>query len=66
MTNRDASPISARAVRSAQRVSRDGAFGMDAPVSLEEVAAGVDGCRRCDLWRDATQGVPGGGLPRRG
>jgi len=31
------------------------------PTRLEEVAAGVDACRRCDLWRDATQGVPGAG-----
>ncbi|MDO9335191.1 MAG: UdgX family uracil-DNA binding protein [Caulobacter sp.] len=31
------------------------------PMSLEELAAGVDGCRRCDLWKDATQGVPGEG-----
>ncbi|HET6971544.1 MAG TPA: UdgX family uracil-DNA binding protein [Phenylobacterium sp.] len=32
--------------------------------SLAEVAAGVDRCRRCDLWRHATQGVPGEGPPR--
>jgi uracil-DNA glycosylase family protein len=32
-----------------------------APTSLEEIAAGVDACRRCDLWREATQGVPGEG-----
>ncbi|MDP1616947.1 UdgX family uracil-DNA binding protein [Phenylobacterium sp.] len=31
------------------------------PSSLEAVAAGVDGCRRCPLWRDATQGVAGEG-----
>jgi DNA polymerase len=35
-----------------------------APTSLAEVAAGVDRCRRCALWRDATQGVPGEGPPR--
>jgi uracil-DNA glycosylase len=34
-----------------------------APDELEEVAAGVEVCRRCDLWRDATQGVPGEGRP---
>lgn len=34
------------------------------PGSLAEVTAGVDHCRRCDLWRDATQGVPGEGPPR--
>ncbi|MET0336786.1 MAG: UdgX family uracil-DNA binding protein [Caulobacter sp.] len=33
-------------------------------ITLEEVAAGVDACRRCDLWRDATQGVPGEGPGR--
>jgi len=31
------------------------------PSTLEEVAAGVDVCRRCDLWRHATQGVAGEG-----
>jgi DNA polymerase len=31
------------------------------PGSLEAIAAGVQACRRCDLWRDATQGVPGEG-----
>jgi len=28
---------------------------------LRRVAQGVDACRRCDLWREATQGVPGEG-----
>ncbi|MGI8841627.1 MAG: UdgX family uracil-DNA binding protein, partial [Caulobacteraceae bacterium] len=32
--------------------------------SLEALAAGVRACRRCDLWRPATQGVPGEGPPR--
>ena len=32
-----------------------------APKSLAEVAAALQGCRRCDLWRDATQGVAGEG-----
>ncbi|MGA0601129.1 UdgX family uracil-DNA binding protein [Caulobacter sp. KR2-114] len=27
------------------------------PASLDQVAAGVQACRRCDLWKDATQGV---------
>ncbi|RAK58016.1 UdgX family uracil-DNA binding protein [Phenylobacterium deserti] len=31
------------------------------PSTLEEIRAGVQACRRCDLWRDATQGVPGEG-----
>ncbi len=34
------------------------------PASLDAVAAGVDRCRRCDLWRHATQGVPGEGPAR--
>ena len=29
--------------------------------TLPTLASGVDECRRCDLWRDATQGVPGEG-----
>lgn len=31
------------------------------PTSLDQVEAGVQVCRRCDLWRNATQGVPGEG-----
>jgi uracil-DNA glycosylase family protein len=31
------------------------------PASLEEIADQIQACRRCDLWRDATQGVPGEG-----
>ena len=34
------------------------------PSSLQDIAAGVQVCRRCELWRYATQGVPGEG-PRR-
>jgi DNA polymerase len=52
---------SERVLKAALRHARDGAFGDGPPVSLEEVAAGVQVCRRCDLWRDATQGVPGAG-----
>jgi len=36
----------------------DGAF---APASLSELGAAVQACRRCDLWRRATQGVAGEG-----
>jgi DNA polymerase len=35
-----------------------------APASLREVANGVALCRRCPLWRDATQGVAGAGPAR--
>jgi uracil-DNA glycosylase len=31
--------------------------------SLDELRAAVNGCRRCPLWRPATQGVPGEGDP---
>jgi uracil-DNA glycosylase family protein len=31
------------------------------PHTLQAVAAGVQACRRCELWRDATQGVRGEG-----
>ena len=51
---------SRRAVRGALRGERDGAFGTGAPRSLDEVCAGVDACRRCDLWR-CGQGVAGEG-----
>jgi len=56
-----AHPVSARAVRAAERAARDGAWNESPPGSLEEVVAGVSICRRCDLWRNATQGVPGEG-----
>jgi DNA polymerase len=29
--------------------------------TLPAIAAALNACRRCDLWRDATQGVPGEG-----
>jgi DNA polymerase len=54
-------PISARALRAAERAARDGAWNESPPGSLEEVVAGVSICRRCELWRGATQGVPGEG-----
>ncbi len=53
-----------RIVKAAVRASRDAPWDGQAATSLEEVAAGIDHCRRCDLWRDATQGVPGEGPPR--
>jgi DNA polymerase len=53
-----------RIVRQAQKAARDGAFTETPRDSLEAIAAGVDVCRRCDLWRDATQGVAGQGPKR--
>ncbi|MDB5429536.1 MAG: phage polymerase-related protein [Caulobacter sp.] len=52
---------SQQAMKAAARIARDGAWEMDAPGDLEALAAGVHHCRRCDLWRDATQGVRGEG-----
>lgn len=48
-----------RALQTRSRSARDVAAGD--PASLDEVKAGIQVCRRCDLWRDATQGVPGEG-----
>ena len=53
--------ISRRDLRAAHKAARDGAWNEGPPSSLEEVAAGVGMCRRCELWRGATQGVPGQG-----
>jgi DNA polymerase len=50
-----------RLLKAALRHSRDASYGTGAPTTMEEVEAGVQVCRRCDLWRDATQGVPGEG-----
>jgi DNA polymerase len=61
MVRQAASEPTRRIVRAAQRASRDAPYDGQPPTSLEEVAAGVQLCRRCDLWRDATQGVPGEG-----
>jgi DNA polymerase len=55
---------SGRVVRAAQRASRDAPFDGQAPTTLEEIHAAVQMCRRCDLYRDATQGVSGEGPAR--
>ena len=56
-----------RVLKAALKHARDGSFGESNLTNLEEVAAGVQVCRRCDLWRDATQGVPGlGPAPKHG
>jgi len=39
----------------------DAAFSKRPPRTLRSIADGIEACRRCDLWRDATQGVPGEG-----
>ena len=50
-----------RVIRQMARTARHATYDALAPSSLEEVAAGVDACRRCPLYKDATQGVPGEG-----
>jgi DNA polymerase len=52
---------SRRVVRAAHRASRDAPFDGQALGGLDEVQAGIQVCRRCDLYRDATQGVAGEG-----
>ncbi|ATC25338.1 DUF4130 domain-containing protein [Caulobacter vibrioides] len=56
-------PPSERALKAAQRHARDAPYNAGAPTTLDAVRAGVSVCRRCDLWREATQGVPGDGAP---
>lgn len=64
MVRQHPSEPSRRVVRAAVRASRDAPYDGAAVSTLEEIAAGVQVCRRCDLWRDATQGVPGEGPGR--
>jgi len=54
---------SERVLKAALKHAR-GSYGEGNLTNLEEIAAGVQVCRRCDLWRDATQGVPGLGPPK--
>ncbi len=61
MANDAAPRIPLRDLRAAQKAARDGAWNEGPPASLAEVAASVGLCRRCELWRNATQGVPGVG-----
>lgn len=51
-----------RALKAIAKAVRDGSYGEAyAPTTVEEVWPAVQACRRCDLWRDATQGVAGRG-----
>ena len=60
-----ASEPNVRLAKTLSRINRDASFeeGFRAS-SLSEVDQAVQACRRCPLWRDATQGVCGEG-PRR-
>lgn len=55
----------ARLAKTLSRMGRDAAFEEGfIPSNLGELDRAVQGCRRCPLWRDATQGVCGEG-PRK-
>ena len=55
----------ARLARTVSRLNRDHAFEEGfVPSTLDELDQAVQACRRCPLWRDATQGVCGEG-PRK-
>ena len=60
-----AAPASApnlRLAKTLSRIGRDHAFDEGfVPSTLEELGQAVQACRRCPLWRDATQGVCGAG-----
>lgn len=54
-----------RLARTLSRMNRDHSFDEGfVPSSLEELGQAVQACRRCPLWRDATQGVCGAGPAR--
>ncbi|MBW3560417.1 MAG: UdgX family uracil-DNA binding protein [Proteobacteria bacterium] len=51
-----------RALKVMQAANRDAPHeGGFIASSTEDVAAAIQGCRRCELWRNATQGVAGAG-----
>ncbi len=51
-----------RLEKTLSRLARDASFDEGfLPSSLKELDAAVQACRRCPLWRDATQGVCGAG-----
>jgi DNA polymerase len=52
---------SRRVLKAAMRTSRDAPYDAVALTDLSEVQAALQFCRRCDLYRDATQGVAGEG-----
>lgn len=57
--------IDPRVEVSLRRRARDGGWDEAfAPTRVEEIWSAVQACRRCDLWRAATQGVAGEGPAR--
>jgi DNA polymerase len=56
---------SRRTAKAIRKVVRDAPFdGAYVPTSTDDVWSAVQACRRCDLWRNATQGVAGEGPAR--
>lgn len=54
-----------RLEKTLSRLARDASFDEGfVPSTLQELDAAVQACRRCPLWRDATQGVCGVGPKR--
>jgi DNA polymerase len=64
MVAQSPSTPSRRVVKAAIRTSRDAPYEGRAVSTLDEVQAAIQFCRRCDLYRDATQGVAGEGPGR--
>jgi len=64
MVQASSAPQRSAPQRPTRRAGRGAPVGGEAPSTLQQVAAGVQACRRCDLYRDATQGVPGEGPAR--
>ena len=57
-----ASEPNLRLAKTLSRLNRDQAFDEGfVPSNLDELGQAVQACRRCPLWRDATQGVCGAG-----
>jgi uracil-DNA glycosylase len=53
---------SRRALKAMAQANRDAPYdGSYVPGAVEEIWPAVQACRRCDLWRNATQGVAGVG-----
>ena len=55
---------SRRVVKAVVRTNRDAPYDGLAPSDLEELQVGVQMCKRCPLYHDATQGVTGEGPAR--
>jgi uracil-DNA glycosylase len=59
-----ATPANPRLIRAVAPVVKRAAQDAPPPETLKALERAVQGCRRCPLWRDATQGVCGRGPAR--